>query len=137
MAKRRRRGTRKGQMRKTSRRAFVSTVPKRRRKANNMGGSVRIELVSGAAGAGVGIVVAEAIEESTDNAYGGFVVTALGLLIARQTRGRNMKSFGAGMAVGGAGMTVANLVEAPVRQLVAPIISGTLPAPAGNGGNGD
>lgn len=93
---------------------------------------MRIELVSGAAGAGVGIVVAEAIEESTDNAYGGFVVTALGLLIARQTRGRNMKSFGAGMAVGGAGMTVANLVEAPVRQLVAPIISGTLPAPAGN-----
>ena len=98
---------------------------------------MRVELISGAAGAGVGIVAAETIEESTGNAWGGLVVAALGLWVGRQARGAAIKSFGGGMAIGSAGMTVANLVEAPVRQLITPLVSGALPAPAASAANDD
>ena len=95
---------------------------------------MRVELISGAAGAGVGIVAAETIEETTGNAWGGLVVAALGLWAGRQARGKAIKSFGGGMAIGAAGMTVANLVQEPVRQLITPLISGALPAPANGEG---
>lgn len=129
MARRRRRGTRAGQIRKTSRRAYRPTR-RRARKSNPspIGGYVRTDLVSGTLGAGVGIAATEIIDESWEGGqYAGFILAALGVWGARSLRGPMVKSFAAGFAIGSAGMTASNFLEQPTRRLLEPVISGLLP----------